>query len=209
VTRIHSCRPAFLVIIKSVVVSCLAVGCFAYGQVYYPNQEVRISDLPSLTAPSTKASDVLATSLEIIFRDNKVCCGKNSALEDPVHSADPMSLKDVSSKLQGRHLLRDGRPILVTAEYLPAASVNSGQLIGALKEKRVPLMAWNSHLYVVCGVIFDVTVDYSSGSRMDAIRKVLLLDTRFSDQRREVAFDRLTDDWGRVQGLLMLKAAPQ
>jgi hypothetical protein len=209
VTSRHFCGSAFLLPASCVVASCLAVACFAYGQVYYPNQEVRVSDLPSLTAKSTNASDVLATSVEIIFRDKEVCCGKNSALEDRVQSADPLSLKDVGDKLQGRHVLSDGRPIMVTAEYLPAASVNSGALISALMEKRAPLMEWNSHLYVVYGVIFDETLDYSTGARSDAIRKFLLLDTRFSDERREVSFNRLTDDWGKVQGLLMLKAAPQ
>jgi len=192
-----------------VVASCLAVCCLSYGQVYYPKQEVRISDLPSLTAKSTNATDVLVTSVEIIFRDKEVCCGKKSALEDRVQSADPMSLKDIGNKLQGRHLLSDGRPIIVAAEYLPAASVNSGQLISALMEKRSPLMEWNSHLYVVYGVIYDKTLDYSSGATMDAIRKFLLLDTRFSDERREDSFNGQTDDWGKVQGLLLLKAARQ
>ncbi len=213
-TRFRFCRPAFLIlaryaVARCVVASCLAVCCFAHGQDYYPNQEVRIGDLPSLTAKSRDASDVLVASVEIIFRDKEVCCGKNSALEDSVQRADPMSLKDIGARLQGRHLLSDGRPFLVTAEYLPAAAVNSGQLIGALMEKHAPLMEWNSRLYVVYGVIFDETLDLSTGARMDAIRKFLLLDARFSNARRQVSFDRLTDDWGKVQGLLMLTAAPQ
>jgi hypothetical protein len=44
---------------------------------------------------------------------------------------------------------------------------------------------------------------------MNAVHKILLLDPRFSDERRTVSFDRLTDDWGKVQGLLMLTASPQ
>ena len=194
---------------KCVVVFCFAVCCFAYGQDYYSSKEVRISDPPSLTAKSRDPSDVLTASVEIIFRDQEVCCGRNSALEDSVQQADPKSLKDVGVKLQGRHLLSDGRPIIVTAEYVPAASVNSGQLILALGEKRAPLMEWNSHLYVVYGVIYVETVDAESGAMMDAVRTLLLLDPRFSNERRQVSFNRLTDDWGKVQGLLMLKAGPQ
>jgi hypothetical protein len=210
VTKLHSCRSRFLVLARRLATSCLAVCCFASAQGYdYPNQEVRISDLPSLTAQSRNASDVLATSLEIIFRDKDVCCRKNSTLEDRVQSADPMSLKDVGNKLQGRHVLSDGRPIMVTAEYVPAASVNADQLISAIIGKSAPLMEWDSRLYVVYGVIFDVTVDNSTGGKINAIRKLLLLDTRFSDARREVAYNRLSDDWGKVQGLLLLKAAAQ
>jgi hypothetical protein len=209
VTEPRSLESAFLVLASRVGALCLAVCCFACGQEYYLPKEVRITDLPSLTAKSRDPSDVLAASVQIIFRDREVCCGKNSALEDDVQRADAKSLKDVGDKLRGRHLLSDGRPTMVTAEYVPAASVNSGALIFALTEKRAPLMEWNSHLYVVYGVIFEETVDNESGAIVDAIHSFLLLDTRFSDERRLVSFNRLTDDWGKVQGVLMLKAAPQ
>jgi len=202
----HDCRAAVVVLSECVLASCLAVCGFA--QAYYTEQEIRVADLPSLTAKSREASDVLAASLEIIVRRKKICCAKDSALEDGVRAADPKSLKDVASKLQGRHLLSDGRPITVTAEYLAPASVNVSQLLTALTEKRAPLMMWNSHLYVVYGVSFEQTAT-EDGGLIDAIHKFLLLDARFSDQRREVSFDRLTDDWGKVQGLLMLKVERQ
>jgi len=188
--------------------ACLTLG-IGYGQDYYLPKEVRIADLPSITAKSKDASDVLTAAVEIIFRDKEICCGKNSALGDTVQAADPRSLKDMSAKLQGRHLLSDGRPIMITADYVPAAAVNSGALIAALTEKRAPLLLWNSHLYVVYGVSYVETVDSQSGGIVEAIRTLLLLDTRFSDARRQVSFNRETDDWGKVQGMLMLKAAPQ
>jgi len=200
VSTFRGCGSAFL---------ALTVCCLASAQDYYPTKEVRISDLPSLTSKSRETSAVLAASVQIILHDKDVCCGKNSALEDDIQRADPKSLKDVSARLQGRHLLSDGRPIMIRADYVPEAAINSGALIGALTEKRPLLMEWNSHLYVVYGVLYVETVDPESGSTMDAIRTLLLLDTRFSDERRQVAFNRLTDDWAKVQGLLMLKAAPR
>jgi len=207
VTNPHFCGSART---GCVVALCLAFGVFAYGQqaAYSPN-EVRISDLPVLTAKTTNASDVLATSAEIIFRDQDVCCGKNSALGDSVQAADPVSLKDISGKLRGRHLLNDGRPIMVSAEYWPATAgnSNSSNAISEIREKRALLMEWNSHLYVVYGVIYDTI--YDEGGTGNMILKLLLLDTRFSDERRKVSFNRQTDDWGKVQGLLMLKATPQ
>jgi hypothetical protein len=199
---------AFSIPAGPVVALCLLVYSFASAQDYYPNQEVRIADLPSLTAKSKDASDVLAASVEIILRDNEVCCGKNSALEDSIQRADPTSLKDIAARLQGRHVLSDGRAIVVTADYVPAPSVNSGNLITALTEKQALLMDWNSHLYVVYGVIYSTSYTVEGG-RMDSIFKIFLVDPRYSDQRREVTFDRQTDDWGKVQGLLMLKSAPQ
>ena len=208
-TKLHILRSALLILGRYGVALCLAVCCFAYGQIYYPNQEVRISDLPPVTAKSTDATDVLAASLEILLRDKDVCCGKNSALEDSLQSADPSSLEDVAKKLQGRHLLSDGRPIIVTAQFVPAAAVNSGLLINALAEKRPAIMEWDSHLYVVYGANFNRTIQRTNGPTIDTIQQFWLLDTRFSDKRREASFNRLTDDSGKVQGLLMLKAAPQ
>ena len=117
-------------------------------------------------------------------------------------------MQDVGDKLSGRQLLTDGRPIMVTADYAPAASVNAGLLIGDLTAKRALLIEWNSRLYVVYGVIFDETLDSSSGIT-DAIHKLLLLDPRYSDARREVVFDRITDAWGSVQGVSALRAEPK
>jgi hypothetical protein len=77
-----------------------------------------------------------------------------------------------------------------------------------LRKKRAPLMMWNSHLYVVAGVTYVETVDDSGGIAY-AVHKFLLGDVRFSDSRREISFDRVTEDAGRVQGLLFLQAAPQ
>jgi hypothetical protein len=107
-------------------------------------------------------------------------------------------------------VLSDGRPIMVTAESWPAAAGNSNSSnpIREIMEKRALLMEWNAHLYVVYGVTYDTIYDPKGGSGNE-ILKFLLLDTRFFDDRRKVSFDRQTDDWGKVQGLLMLKVVPQ
>jgi hypothetical protein len=189
---------------------CLLVSCFvicsAYAQTPDLDQEVRVNDLPPLTARSAHASDVLATSLEIVFNDREVCCGKNSALEYSVQSSDPKSLKDIAQELQGRHLLSDGRPIIVTAEYLTPNQITAGHLIYILTEKHTPLMMWNSQVYVVDGVTY-VAVPFDGGITY-FLHKFLLQDSRFSDSRREVLFDRVIEDAGEVQGLLFLQVAP-
>ena len=162
-------------------------------------------------ARSHDLSDVLPTALDTILHDRSICCGKDSALEDNVAAADPLSLKDVASKLQGRHLLGDGRPIQVTAEFWPAAAVNPGKVIGALTDQHALLMAWDSHLYVVYGVVYQwirVGGD-DTGGALTVIHKLLLLDTRFSDSRRTVVFNRDTDDLSIVQGLLLVQSKSQ
>ena len=198
--RLRLCCPALLVV----------TTCFGYCQetpswyAFRPNQEIRVRQLPSLKARSDDPSDVLLTALDILFHDRDICCGKDSALEDSVRSADPSSFKDIAARLQGRHLLSDGRPIMVTVELVPTTTGDiSYRLIDILAGDRPMLMLWASHLYILRGVIFDQTA-YSDGSSMNRIHKLLLLDPRYSDSRRGVVFDRDNDDWNAVQGLLLV-----
>ncbi len=174
--------------------------------VLHPNQEARVHDLSSKSAPSTDPAAVLAAALETVFRDANVCCGKNSALQDRVESADPLSLQDVCVKLQGKHTSGDGHAITVSTEYMTPDSINPGRIISNLLSDRALLVEWKSRLYVLYGAAFDEKL-YYSGQRDYVIHKLFLLDVRFSESRREVIFNRESDDWAKVQGLLLLSAA--
>jgi hypothetical protein len=113
---------------------------------------------------------------------------------------------DIATKLQGRHLLSDGRAIMVTAEYLTPDQVNAGHLITIIRNQHAALMMWNSRVYVLYGVTYVGTVDYSTNQTAYAIHKFLLQDVRFSDSRRAATFDRLTEDPSKVQGVLFVEA---
>jgi hypothetical protein len=121
----------------------LSVG---QGQVISQDQESLVHNLPSVTAHSQDPSDILLASLESVFHDKQVCCGKNSALRDGVRAADAGSLKDIAGKLEGRHLLDDGRPIKVTAEYVAADRISGGPLIAMVMNEHSALIEWNSQL---------------------------------------------------------------
>jgi hypothetical protein len=198
----------FTLVVGCLLVSCLVAGA-AHGQNYVTADEVKVNGLRPLVARSHDPLDVLMTSLDTVLHDSVICCGKDSALEDSIERTDPSSLKDVAAKLQGRHLLGDGRPVMLMAEYFEPAAVNSGMLISTLRDRHALLMLWNSHLYVCYGVTYVRDYDANSGAELYTINKFLLLDTRFSDSRREVVFDRESDDWGKVEGILRLTVTPQ
>lgn len=178
------------------------------GQILNQDTEIRVHGLPKLVAPSSDPVDILLTSLATIFHDKEVCCGKGAALEDSARKADPNSLKDIADRLNGRHLLSDGRPILVTAEYVPPDSMNSGKLIKAIMDQHAGLMQWNSNLYVLDGLVYVwlVSGDNSTASATTAIHKFLLRDTRYSDARGRVRFNRDKDDLSKIGGLLFVHA---
>src|SRR5579862_4518518 len=126
-TALRCCHVAFRAT-AHVLGLCLALGGLASGQILNQDNEIQVHDLPSLMARTSHASDVLLTSLDIIFHDHDICCGRDSALIDSAEAADPHSLKDVASKLDGRHLLGDGRPIEVKARYVDIDAMNSGEI---------------------------------------------------------------------------------
>jgi hypothetical protein len=204
-------RPFFA---AKVMFACLPLICLAttlaFAQdtpspttVFLPNQVVRVANLPWLLAPSEDSSAVLAAALETIVHDKDVCCGKDSGLEDAVLSA-PSSLKELSAKLQGRHVLSDGLSVVVRAEYFPQSSINPRFMIKTLMDHQPMLIEWKSRIYVLYGAIFDETRQYNPDDWQFAIHKLLLLDVRFSGQRRETEFNNETDDWKQIQGLLTL-----
>jgi hypothetical protein len=174
----------------------------AIAQSYF-NREIRVSGLRALMARSHEPSDVLLTSLDILIHDKRVCCGPDSALADSVERSNPSSLKDVASKLQGRHLLSDGRPITVDAEYFEPPEINSGMLVGTLRDQRALLLQWNSHIFICYGANFAEIYDENGGIQY-SIGKFLLLDVRYAGSRRELVFNRDTDDWSKIQGMLRL-----
>lgn len=207
-TALHCCRVAFWAT-ANLVGLCLALGGLASGQFLYQDNEIQVHDLSSLMARTPHASDVLLTSLDTIVHDHDICCGRDSALVDSAEAADPHSLKDVAGKLDGRHLLGDGRPIKVRARYVDIDAMNSGEIVAAITNQHAPLVEWDSHIYVVRGVIFFWTPYGGGGDRgympVTVIRKFLLLDTRYSDSRRNVVLDRETADLTKVNGMLFLQ----
>lgn len=195
-------------LLSSAVLTCVALCSLAHAQ-YYPNQSLEIHNLPSLTSRTHDPTDVLLTSIDTILHDRDLCCGKDSALIDSAQAADAKSLKDIAGKLDGRHLLSDGRPIQMATEFLTPDQVVAGHLVAEIARDRAPLMMWNSHLYVVHGIIFASSPDYSTGITSYVIQRFLLWDVRYSDARREVVFDREKEDPAKVQGLLFVSLAQQ
>lgn len=174
-------------------------GC---ESVFLPNQLLRTAASPAVVAASKSKPDVMTASVATAVIDPAVCCGPNSALVDRVELANGRSLTVLGEKLRGKHYLDTALSIVVTDQYWPVASVRAEDIISSLMAQHPLLMVWSGHLYVVDGVIFDES--RSCNSHMYVIKKLLLVDTRFSDRRRYVSFDRQTDDWGKVTELLAL-----
>jgi hypothetical protein len=213
-TDLHSSRINVASLVAKIVFSCSALVCAAplsaFAQevpsqptrAFLPNQAVVVANLPLLKAPSAERPAVVATALETMLRDKEVCCGKNSALENAVLSAG--SLKELSANLQGRHVLGDGRPVMVRTEYFPQSSTSARLIVKTLMDQQPMLLEWKSRVYVLYGANFDEIRQYNPDDWLFTIHKLLLLDVRFSDQQREIEFNNPSDDWKIIQGLMTL-----
>jgi len=197
--KLRTCRGYIL---------CLVLCGIAFGQITSGDKEVTVRDLVPVRARSSESLDVLKASLEMVLRDEGVCCGKDSALEDTLDRVDPHSLQDVAGKIQGRHLLSDGRPIKVTVEYLSPEQVNAGHMMLMLGANHAAVMAWDSHFYVIDGMTYVESAD-SDGNITYVVHKFSLLDPRYSDSRRRVTFDRTVQDASKIQGVLFVQSALQ
>jgi hypothetical protein len=206
VRALRYARPVQAITKWSLALIFLALFSNAQAQVPYQSDEAQVHNLPLVTAKSPDPSDVLLASLETILHDADVCCGKNSALVDSLASVDARSLKDVAGKLEGRHLLSDGRPIQIKTDYLMPEMVNAGSMIHMMLDQHAALLRWDSHLYVVHGVEFIWEAD-GQGNSFPVIRKLMLTDTHYSDSRREVVFTRGVDDAAMLEGLLFVQVA--
>jgi hypothetical protein len=196
-------RPSALLFIVSCCVGAWGQDIPSGWVLTRPNQEARVAPLPAIVADSKDGSDVMLASVAVAAMDPAVCCGRKSALEDQAAVAEGTSLKELGEKLRGKHYLDSGGTILVADQYWSGASSNAGNIVSSLMAQHPLLMDWDGQVYVVYGAVFD-EYRYSDGGISDVIKKLLLVDTRFSGKRRYVSFDRQTDDWSKVSGLLQL-----
>src|SRR5450631_2871925 len=144
------------------------------NRVFLRNQVVFVTNLPVLKAPSDDASAVLATALETVLHDKDLCCGKDSSLGDAVLSA--ASLKELSAKLEGKHVLGDGRSIMVHAEYFPQIPALARPIVKTLMDQQSMLLEWNSRVYVLYGANFDEIRQYNPDDWIFTILKFSLFD---------------------------------
>lgn len=179
-----------------------------FSQIVSGDKEISAHGVAPVKARSTDALDVLKASLEMVLQDKDVCCGKDSALEDTLERVDPHSLQDIANKIQGRHLLSDGRPIKVSVEYLSPDQINAGHMLLMLGHNHVVLIAWDSHVYLLDGMTYVESAD-SDGNITYVIHTFSMQDPRYEGARRRVIFDRTKQDPAKIQGMLFAESVLQ
>jgi hypothetical protein len=101
------------------------------------------------------------------------------------------SLRALVNKLSGTSCATNGHTLRVTATFTPNGAIQGNSIIASIKGSEPLLVEWKGALYVLYGVVYDEHLHYS-GRQDNVIRELLLIDPRYSDKRRFVAFEGMS-----------------
>lgn len=172
-------------------------------------ESVRVSGVRLQIAHSP--DEALPAAVATVLDNADVCCGRGSSLEDVV-AAIKGNLQETAAKLQGRHVLPDGRPYILSATFY-ATQPHDGTLaarsilLSALRANHPLLMVWKSQLYVVYGANYteQVTPDPDGGSAiLETVDQLQLFEPASG---RHAIFDGAKDNWGQVEGVIEMTLA--
>jgi hypothetical protein len=177
------------------------------AEVVHPYQRVTVPNLAVVTATDTSSPAVAKAALAIVLSGSKLKCGPDSQLESVVEANAGSPLRTLASKISGASCATNGRTLHVTATFTPNGAIQGDSLIASVIEGKPLLVEWKGALYVLYGVVYDEHL-YPSGRHDNVIRKLLLIDPRYSDKRRFVAFERDKDNFGQLEGVASVGVTP-
>jgi hypothetical protein len=180
--------------------SSLAAQITPEQEVVHAYKRVTVPDLAFITATDSNAAKA---AVAIVLSSLKVKCDPSSQVESVTEANAESSLSTLSSKIAGTSCSMGGRMLRVNASFTPNAAIKANDLVASLKQNTPLLMRWQGAVYVLYGVVYDEHL-FNSGKQDNVIREFLLVDPRYSDKRRLVAFERWKDDFAIVEGVMSL-----
>ncbi|HVZ15777.1 MAG TPA: hypothetical protein VG897_01575 [Terriglobales bacterium] len=176
----------------------------APSEVVHPNQRVEVSNLPSLVADKDTPPELAA--LRIVLHAENIRCDEHSAIETAARTVTDHSLKDLVTKIAGTSCATDRGSVKINASFVPGSAIRGDDVIGILLRHKPQLIQYQGGIVVLYGVIYDEHL-YADGSRMNVVRKFLMLDPRYLGERRFVSFTREKDDFTHVAGVARVEPA--
>lgn len=155
---------------------------------------------------SDELGAVAKAAVATVLSASNVKCEPASQLNAVLESQGGASLRKLAEKLSGASCMMDGKIVHLSAVFTPNGSIQADGIIAPLVHAKPLLIRWNGALYVLYGVVYDEHL-HNSGKRENVIRRLLLIDPRYSDERKFVSFDRQRDDFAQVEGIAEIRFA--
>ncbi len=172
-------------------------------EVVHPKLRVSVSDLSTVKASDTSDAAAAKAAVAIVLSAANKTCDPASQILAVLEANASSRLEELSKKLSSASCLTKSGTVHVNARFMPNISIQADDIIASIRNGSLQLMRWNGVLYVLHGVVYDEHL-HNSGKRENVIRQLLLIDPRFSGERRFIAFDREKDDFSQVEGISSL-----
>jgi len=171
-----------------------------------PDNRVEVPDLPKTVAADNSKAEVAKAAVAIVLAAYDVKCELNSQVNSVIDDRTASSLRSLSGKVEGATCEQDGHLLKLTSTFVANTAIQADELIHALDEDNAMLIRWKGDLYVLWGALYDVRI-YSDGRRFNIIRELLLIDPRYSDERRFVSYKRDKATFADIEGVAFVGVA--
>lgn len=173
-------------------------------EVVHPNLRVAVSNMPSVKVFDQSATAVAKAAVATVLGAVEINCDSGSQLNTVLEANAGAPLQTLAAKLSGASCMTNGNIVHLSASFTPNGSIQADGIIAPIVHGKPLLIRWNDALYVLYGVIYDEHL-HNSGKRENVIRQLLLIDPRYTDQRRFVIFDREKNDFAQVEGIAEIR----
>lgn len=168
------------------------------------NQKIVLQKLSTATPPIGLAGHkkaALIVGLSVLGID----CDHYSSVLMSLESVPAGSLHDTALKVNGTSCLTTEGSVRIGMRFIPKEDIRSEYVLQCLVDRQPMLFEWKHNIYVLYGMIYDQQVGGGENySTYYVVRKFLLIDPRYSNQRRFVSFVPPQDKMNDVSGAAIL-----
>jgi hypothetical protein len=166
----------------------------------HPYQRIAVPNLAQFRAADDSRPAVLKAVVATVLSGLNVKCGSGSQLYSVLEANAELPLRAVAAKISGASCSMEGRTLHVNATFAPNGAIKANGIVASVMQHQPLLLEWKNRIYVLYGVVYDQHL-YNTGAQDNVIREFLLIDPRYSDTRRFLAFNRAKDNFADVAGI--------
>ena len=169
-----------------------------------PDQWIELAHVADVVAEQPCGNWAWAAGLESILRRQKVELDQrfwvmklNGGLACLPSAG---TFENLKKQIDGEYVLADGRKVRIEIRYRESLPETTDALILPMAQGRPYMIWWKNQPYLVKGATWDELI-YQTGQKMVQIKTLMLINTLEKGTKRDVTFDRTTDDSNELNAI--------
>ena len=166
-----------------------------------PDQWIELSRVADVVAEQPCGNWAWAAGLESILRRQKVDLDQrfwilklNGGLACLPSAG---TFENLKKQIDGEYVLANGRKVRIEIYYRESLPQSTDALILPMAQGRPYMIWWKNQPYLVKGATWDEFI-YQTGQKLVEIKTLKLVNTLEKGTKRDVTFDRTTDDTNQL-----------